>query len=400
MSQPRTILTLNSGSSSIKFALFGHESRGERLMSGMAEFRPGGALLSTRDASGTTERREFPETGPEGALRGEMIGHILNHVETSVAGGKLSAVGHRVVHGGAYFTGPSRIDQTALAELDALIPLAPLHQPPSIAPMRRILQDKPDLVQVACFDTSYHHTIPEIRTRLPLPASLIDGGARVYGFHGLSYDFIAQDLAARFPELARKKVLVAHIGNGASLCAMHEGLSVGTTMGLTVLDGLMMGTRCGAIDPGAILYLLQQRNLSPKEVQDTLYYRSGLLGVSGRSNDMRVLREHMSDPQTRLALDMFVERFVQQAGGLIAQMGGIDALVFTGGIGQHDSIFRRDVCKRLEWLGVQICDAANAAGEMVIGTGSASVQVLIIAADEETTIFRHTQSILERIDDS
>lgn len=395
MSQSRTILTLNSGSSSIKFALFDEDSTSERLLSGLVEYQAGGAVLTTRTPDGVSKRMVIEATGKHASAHGDMIRHVLNFVEAHESGSEIGAVGHRVVHGGSYFEGPTAINGEVLERLDDLISLAPLHQPPSIAPMRLLLEEKPDLLQVACFDTSFHHTIPTVRTRLPLPAMLLDHGARVYGFHGLSYDYIASELEARFPAIASKRVLVAHIGNGASLCALMHGRSIATTMGLTVLDGLMMGTRCGTIDPGAILYLLQQKNLTPAEVQDTLYYQSGLKGVSGLSSDMRVLREHEADENVQLALEMFVERFVQQAGGLIAQMGGVDAIVFTGGIGQHDAMFRRAVCQRLKWLDVQLCEDANLAGRPTISQRSGRVTVLVIPADEETTIFRQTRRIMK-----
>lgn len=395
MSQSRTILTLNSGSSSIKFALFDEESQSERLLSGLVEYQAGGAVLTTRTPDGASKRMVIEARDRHQNAHGEMIRHVLSFVEDHDSGMTIGAVGHRVVHGGPYFDGPTAIDDDVLGKLGDLVSLAPLHQPPSIAPMRLLRQEKPGLLQVACFDTSFHHTIPAVRTRLPLPAELLDHGARVYGFHGLSYDHIACELAARFPAIASKRVLVAHIGNGASLCAMVHGRSIATTMGLTVLDGLMMGTRCGTIDPGAILYLLQQKNLTPAELQDTLYYRSGLKGVSRLSSDMRVLREHEADENVQLALEMFVERFVQQAGGLIAQMGGVDAIVFTGGIGQHDATFRRDVCKRLKWLDVQLCEDANLSGRPTISQRSGTVTVLVIPADEETTIFRQTKRIMK-----
>ena len=395
MSKSRTILTLNSGSSSIKFALFDEESTSERLLSGLVEYQSGGAVLTTRTPDGVSKRMVIETRDQQGNAHGEMIRHVLRLMENHESGSTIGAVGHRVVHGGPHFEGPTAVDTEALDRLQELVSLAPLHQPPSIAPMRLLMQDKPDLLQVACFDTSFHHTIPAVRTRLPLPAELLDHGARVYGFHGLSYDYVATELAVRFPTIAHKRVLVAHIGNGASLCAMIHGRSVATTMGLTVLDGLMMGTRCGTIDPGAILYLLQQKNLTPAELQDTLYYRSGLKGVSGLSSDMRVLREHDADENVQLALEMFVERFVQQAGGLIAQMGGVDAIVFTGGIGQHDATFRRAVCNRLKWLDVHLCEDANLAGRPTISQRSGSVAVLVMPADEETTIFRQTRRIMK-----
>ncbi|WP_438382235.1 acetate/propionate family kinase [Asaia sp. BMEF1] len=395
MSHNKTILTLNSGSSSIKFALFNEASASERLLSGLVEYQSGGAVLTTRTPDGVSKRVVIESGRDEGNAHGQMIRHVLNFIESHENGAHVAAVGHRVLHSGPYFDGPTRIDKDVIDQLEALIPLGPLHQPPCIAPIKLLSVQKPDLLQVACFDTSFHRTIPAVRTRLPLPAELIEGGARVYGFHGLSYDFIASELEARFPSIAHKRVLVAHIGNGASLCALMNGRSIATTMGLTVLDGLMMGTRCGTIDPGAILYLLQQKNMSPKEVQDTLYYKSGLRGVSGVSSDMRILRENDADENVQLALDMFVERFVQQAGGLVAQMGGVDAIVFTGGIGQHDAAFRRAVCHRFKWLDVQLCEDANLAGGPTISQRSGRVTVLVMPADEETTIFRQTKKIME-----
>lgn len=395
MSHSKTILTLNSGSSSIKFALFDQQSTAERLLSGLVEFQAGGGVLTTRTPDGASKRTVIDCDGEEGDTHGQVMRHVLDLIERYGSGSQIEAVGHRVVLGGPNFKGPAQITPDVIKQLEDLIPLAPLHQPPSLAPMRLLMEQKPDLTQVACFDSSFHFTIPTVRTRLPLPAELLEGGARVFGAHGLSYDFISSELAARHPAIAHKRVLVAHIGNGASLCALENGRSIATTMGLTVLDGLMMGTRCGAIDPGVLLYLLQQKKMTPEEVQNTLYYRSGLRGVSGLSSDMRVLREHDADENSQLALDMFVERFVQQAGGLIAQMGGLDALVFTGGIGQHDAAFRRAVCHRLKWLDIHLCEDANLAGRPTISQRSGHVTVLVIPADEETTIFRQTKTIIE-----
>jgi len=395
VSHNKTILTLNSGSSSIKFALFDGAGSSERFLSGLVEYQPGGAVLTTRTPDGVSERTVIEADASSGNSHGQMIRHVLDLLEGYGGGSQIMAVGHRVVLGGPNFRGPVHVNADVIKELEDLIPLAPLHQPPSLVPMRLLFEQKPELMQVACFDSSFHFTIPTVRTRLPLPAELLDGGARVFGAHGLSYDFVARALERQFPEIAHKRVLVAHIGNGASLCALEHGRSVATTMGLTVLDGLMMGTRCGALDPGVVLYLLQQKNLTPQQVQDTLYYKSGLKGVSGLSSDMRVLRENEADENVQLALEMFVERFVQQAGGLIAQMGGVDAIVFTGGIGQHDAVFRRAVCQRFKWLDVHICEDANAAGRPIISQRSGRVMVLVIPADEEETIFRQTKRIIE-----
>jgi acetate kinase len=275
-----------------------------------------------------------------------------------------------------------------------MVPLAPLHQSHNIAAMRAVTKVRPDLPQAACFDTAFHSTMPEVATWLALPRAMRDAGMRRYGFHGLSYEFIAGRLRELAPGLAAGRVLVAHLGNGASLCAMRDGRSLDTTMGFTALDGLMMATRCGSLDPGAVLYLMQSRGMSADEVEDMLYHQSGLLGVSGVSGDMRDLADS-SDPRAWEAVDLFVRRIVGGAGGLVAGMSGLDGIVFTAGIGEHDAGVRMKVCAGLSWLGLVLDGAANAAGGTArISARGSRVEAWVIPTDEEAVIARHTLAVL------
>jgi acetate kinase len=274
--------------------------------------------------------------------------------------------------------------------LDRLIPLAPLHEHHNVALIRAIAAIRPDLPQIACFDTAFHHGMPYLATRFALPREYEEAGVRRYGFHGLSYEYIAQRLRDAAPELAAGRVIVAHLGNGASLCAMRQGRSIDTTMGFTPLDGLVMGTRCGAIDPGVILYLLQQRGLTPGQVEDLLYHRSGLLGVSGGiGSDMRALLAS-ADPHAREAIELFVFRIAREIGALTAMLGGLDGMVFTGGIGERAPAIRAMVGERLGWLGAEIDDDANDGNAAVISTPRSRIQLRVIPTDEEAMIARHT----------
>ena len=389
---PDAILALNAGSSSIKFALDAREAGELRIVArGQIEgigaathflaLDPAGAALAER-SWGATERPAYE------ALVDALLGWVGDHLE----GGALAAVGHRVVHGGTTYVAPVLVDDGVMEALDALTPLAPLHQPHSLAPIRTVRALRPGLPQVACFDTAFHHSMPAVATRFALPRHYEAAGLRRYGFHGLSYEFVAGRLRELSPSMAGGRVIAAHLGNGASLCAMHAGRSVDTTMGLTALDGLVMGTRCGTLDPGAVLYLQRRHGHGVDEVEDLLYRRSGLLGVSGISGDMRVLLAS-EDERAREAIELFVFRIAQQTAALAGSLGGLDGLVFTGGIGEHAAPVREAVCRRLAWLGVELDDAANAGGHGLISTASSRVEVRVIPTDEEAMIVRHTLAV-------
>jgi acetate kinase len=309
---------------------------------------------------------------------------------------EVTAVGHRVVHGGTLFSGPVRVDAAVLAELTKLDPLAPLHQPHNLAGIRTLAELEPNLPQVACFDTAFHRHLPELAQRFALPREYHDSGIRRYGFHGLSYEYIAEVLPRIVgPDLAGGRVLVAHLGNGASLCALHDGRSVDTSMGFTALDGLPMGTRCGNLDPGVVLYLQGVRGMSTDQVADLLYYHSGLLGVSGISSDMRELLAS-DQPSAREAVDLFVYRINRQLGALTAAMGGMDALVFTGGIGEHAAPIRGRVCELATWAGIRLDAEANKKHGPRISAAASTVSVWVIPTNEEWMIARHTCRVLDR----
>jgi acetate kinase len=387
------ILTLNAGSSSLKFALFRSAKDGLALIAkGQIESIPAAPHLLARDEDGTllTERR-----WPAGRdwRHEDFLGGLLDWIEDHLEGEKLIAAGHRVVHGGAEFAAPVRIDETVLTRLDRLCPLAPLHQPHNLAAVRAVRAVRPSLPQIACFDTAFHHGQPKLAKEFALPRALSAEGVRRYGFHGLSYEYVAGRLRQLAPALAAKKVIVAHLGNGASLCAIADGRSIDTTMGFTALDGLMMGTRCGAIDPGVLLYLLQQRGMRPAEIEDLLYHRSGLLGVSGESGDMRTLLDSDS-PAAREAVALFLYRVGREMGALTASLGGLDGVVFTAGIGENAPAVRQGVAERLAWLGARLDSSRNHAGEGRISSDDSAVEIWVIPTDEEAMIARHSFSLV------
>ncbi len=389
------VLALNAGSSSIKFALYeiaaGHAAK--PLSHGQIEGLGGEPHFTARDPSGAmlSERRWTHGEAPDHEA---LLGDLLDWVDHHLGSDRLVGVGHRVVHGGAAHGAPERVTDALLDDLDRLTPLAPLHQPHSLSPIRAIARARPDLAQVACFDTAFHRTMPAVATRLALPRRYESDGVRRYGFHGLSYEYIAGRLATVAPALAEGRVIVAHLGNGASLCAMHGGASQDTTMGFTALDGLVMGTRCGSIDPGALLYLQQSGGLSASQLEDLLYRRSGLLGVSGLDSDMRALLES-SEPAAAEAVALFIYRFVQLAGGLVATLGGLDGLVFTAGIGEHAPAIRAAACAKLDWLGITLDQRLNHAGNGRISAAGSRVAVWVIPTDEEAMIAQHTIAMLQ-----
>jgi acetate kinase len=304
---------------------------------------------------------------------------------------KLVACGHRIVHGGGEFADPVRLTPPVMSALDKLAPLAPLHQPLSLSPVRALAGLRPDLLQVGCFDTAFHRTIEPLVSRYALPLEYEEKGIRRYGFHGLSYEYLAGRLAENGK--TGKRTIVAHLGNGASLCAIKDGKSVDTTMGFSALDGLMMGTRCGSIDPGVLLYLLLEQHMSAEEVQHLLYEKSGLLGVSGISGDMREL-ETSADPRARLAIDMFAFRVSREVAALANTLGGLDCLVFTAGIGEHSAAVRGSICRSLGWLGMTIDEGANSAHAGTISALDTQVEVRVIPTDEEVMIAHHTLNLM------
>jgi len=388
------IATLNAGSSSLKFQLFG--LRGEDLAPGVrgqverlgtaprfVASHPDGRAVGERTWSGA----DASSLGFEGALD-----HILEFLQGTLGGDRLVGVGHRVVHGGTARAAPARVDAGLLAELEALVPLAPLHQPNSLVPMRRLLARAPRLPQVACFDTAFHRSMPELAQRFAIPSALHDQGIRRYGFHGLSYEYVASALPALDPRAAAGRTVVLHLGNGASMCALAGGRSVATTMGFTPLDGLVMGTRCGALDPGVVLHLVSQGR-DADAVARLLYYESGLLGVSGRSGDLRVLLA-ADDAPARLAVDLYVYRIGRELGSLAAALGGLDALVFTAGVGENSAELRGRICRGAAWLGVELDEAANARGGPRVSGPASRVAAWVLPTDEERMIARHTRRLL------
>jgi len=387
-----SVLVLNAGSSSIKFGLFDiAPSEPELQCKGLLDEQEKVPRIVVSDASG---RQLFEKRRASGTLEDNgLFGDIFAWIEDYLDGGRLAAVGHRIVHGGREFYGPVVIAGQTLAALEALTPLAPLHQPRCLAPVRAVQSLQPELTQIACFDTAFHHRLAPPVSRFAIPRQFEQRGIRRYGFHGLSFEYVASRLAAIAPQWADKRVVVAHLGNGASLCALRKGDSVDTTMGLTPLDGLVMGTRCGTIDPGVLLYLMQEEKMSVDDVQHLLYERSGLLGVSGVSADMRALLASQ-DPAAREAVDLFTFRVAAEVAVMANTLAGLDGLVFTGGIGEHAPEIRQRVCDRLSWLGVSIDAAANAQGAQRIVAKGSPVDVLVIPTNEEVSIARHCRSLL------
>jgi acetate kinase len=381
------VLVLNSGSSSIKFGLF-DISRTEPVLrcKGLLDEHDATPRFTVTDASGNSlfeKRRPADDKDGDG-----LLADILDWINSYLAGGALLAAGHRVVHGGREFTGPVEITEATIAALDALTPLAPLHQPRCLSPIRSIRSLRPGLRQIACFDTAFHHGLAPPVSRFAIPRRFEALGIRRYGFHGLSFEFIASRLAEISPALAAGRTVVAHLGNGASLCAMRDGKSLDTTMGLTPLDGLVMGTRCGVIDPGVLLYLQRQQGMSSEQVEHMLYQESGLLGVSGLSADMRVLLAS-NHPAAAEAIDLFTFRVAREIAAMANTLGGLECLVFTGGIGEHSKEIRQQVCDRLRWLGARIDRSANDLTKQSIGVENSEVDILIVPTSEEMTIARH-----------
>jgi acetate kinase len=385
----RAYVSLNAGSSSIKFSIHVDEEAELRLRShGEIEDLGDTPRFTARDALGGLlhERMLAP-----GADHETVLAMLLGWIEAHLGSGRLAAVGHRVVHGGNLYAQPVLVDAAVLEKLASLAPLAPLHQPHNLAPIRAIAALHPSLPQVACFDTAFHLDNSAVSRMYALPRALIEEGVMRYGFHGLSYEYIAGELPKYLPSGASRAV-VAHLGNGASMCAINEGKSVASTMGFSALDGLPMGTRCGNIDPGVVLYLLQQKRLDADAVSHLLYQESGLLGVSGISKDMRELLQNDS-PHAAQAIDIMVYRILRELGSLAAAMEGLDALVFTAGIGEHAARIRERVCEGARWLGLELDAAANRSGARRISQPHSRVSAWVIPTNEELVIARHTRRL-------
>lgn len=388
------IAVINAGSSSIKFALFNQESDLTLLFRGQVEGIGVAPRLSVQAVDGAElVDKELPGKETDHRAATSVI------LETSIAllgGEAVEGIGHRVVHGGTEFAAPTLVTKEVQASLLQLCPLAPLHQPHNLAPIEAISTAAPHIPQVACFDTAFHQVQPQLAQIFALPREITESGVRRYGFHGLSYEFVSSKLREVAPDYADKKIIIAHLGNGASLCAIDGGKSVATTMGFTAVDGLMMGTRCGSIDPGVLIYLMDQRRLNARRLEELIYKKSGLLGVSGIASDMRTLRMS-NDPKAREAIDLFVYRIVREIGSLAAALGGVDGIIFTGGIGQRDVKTRSEVIAGCAWLGAALDDQANERSETRIDGSSSEFPVWVLPTDEERVIAMHTAALINRV---
>lgn len=387
------ILVLNAGSSSIKFSAFRTDAKQlDLLMRGQVEGLYTAPRFNATDGQGVALAGQ---TWPPGTELGHAgaVAFLADFLRGHGAGHELAAVGHRVVHGGMRFKQAVRVSAELLEALGKLAPLAPLHQPHNLKPIAVLRETRPRLPQVACFDTAFHSGQPEVAQAYALPASITDRGVRRYGFHGLSYEYIAGTLAEHDAAAAAGRTVVAHLGNGSSMCALVGGRSVASTMGFTAVDGLPMGTRCGNLDPGVLLYLLDELRMDARSIEDLLYRQSGLLGVSGLSSDMRTLLDS-EDPRARLAVDLYVYRIARELGSLAAAAHGIDALVFTAGIGEHSALLRERICEDAAWLGLTLDPAANRSNLSRISTASSRVAAFVIPTNEELMIARHTLALV------
>ncbi|HYB10207.1 MAG TPA: acetate/propionate family kinase [Alphaproteobacteria bacterium] len=387
------VLVLNAGSSSIKFSVFKAEVPDPACeLNGQIEGLYASAHFIARDAKkNLLDEKRWPE--------GEKVGHdvglayLTQFLRNYRGERRVLAVGHRVVHGGAEHSRPALIDKTLVAQLEKLSPLAPLHQPHNLAAIKSLLELAPQIPQVACFDTAFHRTHPEVAQAYALPPEITMRGVRRYGFHGLSYEYIASVLPKIDPRSAAGRVVVAHLGNGASMCAIHAGRSIASTMGFTAIEGLPMGTRCGNLDPGVILFLMDELGMDARGIEKLLYTRSGLLGVSGVSSDMRAL-EASTEPRARAAIDLFVYRIGRELGSLVAALGGLDAIVFTAGIGENSVAVRSRVCGDAQWIGVKLDATANERHGPLISVSESPVRAWVIPTNEELMIARHTLQLV------
>ncbi|WP_321345191.1 acetate/propionate family kinase [Breoghania sp.] len=389
------LLVLNSGSSSVKFTVFAVEPEENRIVpffAGQLSEIGTDAKLSAKSAAGEKMAEESWADRDTGGVP-PLLPHLISWIETRLPEGMpLLAAGHRVVHGGSGLHHPVMINEHLMKELESLIPLAPLHQPQNMAAIRVLSESRTELPQVACFDTAFHHTQPTTSTTYAIPRELTEAGIRRYGFHGLSYEYISRHLSEEKPDLAKGRVVVAHLGNGSSLCALKNGRSIDTTMGFSALEGVPMGTRCGNLDPGIVIHLMREYKMDVNDLERLLYHKSGLLGMSGISNDMRALLSS-NDPKAKEAVDIFCLRVAEEIARLTCAMGGIDALVFTAGIGEHSVPIRSMICKHLKWLGIELCEESNASRQPQISAEN-SLPVHVIPTNEELMIARHTVDLL------
>lgn len=390
------ILVVNAGSSSIKFSVFLEQGDAlDLLLGGQIESLYTAPRFKAKDAAGAV-------VGERQWAQGEALGHdgaityLAGFLRERLGEHRLAAVGHRVVHGGLDYTAPVRLTAEIVGHLERFIPLAPLHQPHNLKPIRLLLANQPQLPQVACFDTAFHRGQPEVAQAFALPPAITERGVRRYGFHGLSYEYIASVLPQLDPQAATGRTVVLHLGNGASLCAIHASKSVASTMGFTAVDGLPMGTRSGNLDPGVVLYLMDELKMDARAIEKLLYQQSGLLGVSGVSSDMRTLLGS-TEPKAQFAVELFVYRIVRELGSLAAALGGLDALVFTGGIGEHAAPIRERVCQAAAWLGVELDPTANAANGPRLSTAASRTAAWVIPTNEELMIARHTRRLVKTV---
>ncbi len=387
----RVILVLNAGSSSIKFCAFRRSGAGlQRDLRGQLSGLTTAPHLVARRGDAVVADRRY---GEEPMTHVRALGILLDCLRGELGAAVLEGVGHRVVHGGLEFMAPTRVDPAVLARLTRYEPLAPLHQPHNLAAIRLLLEQLPSVPQVACFDTAFHRCIPDVAQRFALPPRFAEAGVRRYGFHGLSYEYVASVLPSLDPRAAGGRTVVFHLGNGASMCAMHGGRSVATTMGFTAVEGLPMGTRSGSLDPGVVLFLMDEMKLGVREIERLLYHESGLLGMSGISSDMRDLLGR-DEPAARLAVDVFVYRAARELGSLAAALGGLDAVVFTAGIGENQPEVRARICEQARWLGVELDSQANLAHGPRISTPGSRAAAWVVPTDEELMIARHVSGLL------
>jgi acetate kinase len=388
---PRAILVLNAGSSSIKFCVFRLDDAGlVRDVRGQVS----GLGTAPRFVMRRDEAVLADAPFANGSIgHAEALEELLSSLQTHLGETRIVGVGHRVVHGGLEYMAPTAVDESVLSKLDRYVPLAPLHQPHNLAAIRVMLRRMPGVPEVACFDTAFHRGIPEVAQLFALPPRFAEAGVRRYGFHGLSYEYIASQLPALDARAATGRTVVLHLGNGASMCAMLGARSVASTMGFTAVEGLPMGTRCGSLDPGVVLFLMDELGLGPREIERLIYHESGLLGMSGISSDVRDLLRS-ADPRAQQALDVFVYRAGRELGSLAAALGGVDAIVFTAGIGENQAEIRSRICRQAAWLGVELDEAANLRHGPRITTGRSAAAAFVVPTDEESMIAQHVRRVL------
>ena len=384
------IAVFNAGSSSVKFSLYDCPGGGPRVRGQLEGLGTEPHFVARSAVDAVLAERRWPRgTALDHA---GALDHIVDYLRIALEGRRLAAVGHRVVHGGLAHDGPARVDEALLSELQGYVPLAPLHQPHNLAPIRRLLQRAPEIPQVACFDTAFHRSQPEIAQMYALPRAVHEMGVRRFGFHGLSFEHIASQLPQIDPEAAAGRTVVLHLGKGASMCALAGGRSIASTMGFTAADGLMMDTRSGAVDPGVVFFLVRSRGMTVEAVENLLYRESGLLGVSGLSADMRTLLASPA-PRAKLAIDLYLYRIRRELGALVAALGGLDALVFTGGIGENSAEIRARICEDARWLGVELDGGANQARARRVSAPGSRVRAWRLATDEAGVIARHAAAL-------